>query len=123
MNINELKNQGYEGSCDVDLSISLFEYGLIHKQINDNEYKFVYGVSIDNDNYILFDTATYSENEFAELIEQGGWFDINSILSSTGCSKNDWLKLPLYMRIHDCLRYYGYLNIFGDPGRTFEIIN
>ena len=114
---------GYSGSVDVDLKTSLFEYGLIHKQEENGDFKFIYGVSPDeNRNYFLFDYGFYNEIDFADLIENS-WFSLSGILSSVGMTKDEWLKLPLPSRIFDCIAYYGHENIFGSSYTPFEIID
>ena len=120
--LSDYKKQGYVGSVDVNIEISLYEYGLIHKKLKDGSYIFVYGVTVNEDNeYTEFDDSTFTEKEFEELIEKGGWFELNDILSFCDIKKEEWLKLPLYQRIYDSFLFHGYENIFGTSYGGYEI--
>lgn len=119
--ITDYENAGFTG-VDVNLSVSLFEYGLIwHENDQDGDTKFIYGVSFDDNlNYTAFDFGFYNENSFKELIEDS-WFDLKGILSFGGVDLNTWLKLSLGQRIFDCIAYHGYENIFGSSYNYIEI--
>ena len=121
MYLSHFKKKGFEGSVDMDLAISLYEYGLLHRTYK-NHTAFVHGVHFNSNTneWIEFENADMTEDEFIELIEPS-WFELNNVLSFIGQTKNQWLKLPLHQRVSDCLDYYGYENIFGSSYGGFEI--
>ena len=120
MYFSELKKTGYKGSVDGSLDISLYEYGLVHKKTKTG-YDFIHGTTSDGETYLKFDHASMTEEEFDDMIKPGGWFNLDSILSYVGLTSEEWKKLPLPSRVHDCIRYYGHENIFASVGYEFEI--
>lgn len=100
---------------DANKEISLFEYGLLIapyiKDGSKDEYFVVY--SIGNG---LFDTGYKHEHELNDLINGKEWADkesIDSFLSFTGQSLDEWLQMSMVHKLHDCLNYWGYENIMG----------
>ena len=120
MYLSGIKKQGFEGSVDCSIEISLYEYGLVHKKTKEG-FDFIHGVDVNHESdFFTFDRASFTEEEFQDLIEDGRWFDVNAVLSFVGQTLDEWLKFPLPTRIHDCMSYYGQDNIFGESS-GFEI--
>jgi len=107
--ITKLKTEGYMG-CDASLDISLFEYGLAWKE-TDEEYIFIYGVAMDGSEYNRFQKTEHNKN--MDIYEEYSWADFASLLSSFGCTKDEWDKRDLPNKISDLLWQYGYENVFG----------
>ena len=112
--------EGYSGP-DIDLEISLFEYGLIWNKQEDGEYHFVHrvyraDVGIGGE---WFDSCTMSKQDFDIMVDED-WFEANKFCDFIGCSVAD-LKSQFPSIMLSVLHYYGPLNIFGDSYTPFEI--
>ena len=120
--LNELISEGYTG-IDYNPEISLFEYGLLCKQTN-NELHCFYGIGSDNGyEYNTFDCGYVTLKEINQLPYELSK-DINDFLSYLGISENGWKTDNNYIhKLFSLLSYYGYLNIFGDSYDSFEIEN
>ena len=115
--LTTLETEGYEG-IDVNLGISLFEYGFIWK-LKDGVYTFIYGVSVDNEgNYNSFDFGTFDEtlNPKKEFY----WANFENVEAETG---NNMENLPLYYVINDLVNFYGYECVFGSAYFPFQIVD
>lgn len=111
-------DNNYEG-LDVDLEISLFEYGLIWT-IRENDYHFIYGIDLDDTGYIKFSWGDIPIN--CDVQKEYDWAEFHEICDYVGMSLDDWLALSLPLKINDLLSYYGYENVFGtDYWGGFEI--
>ena len=110
----------YKG-VDGSLEVSLYEYGLIWKTINNEEYKFIYGVDIDDKGfYNKFDYAYLSKKDFVDIFND--WGNKSDIESFTGEKFDTWIESFPHC-VFDMLGYYGCCNVFGSSYNTFEIIN
>jgi hypothetical protein len=112
---DKLEKQGFEG-IDVNLEISLIDYGILAVYNDQNkDYLFIYGVDSNEKGYTKFDTSHITEQEVDEfLTDPQTWVNPDSVLLFTGMKINEWLNLPVIMKVKDLLDYYGYQNIFGD---------
>jgi hypothetical protein len=132
MKLKEL--EGYEGG-DVDLEASLYEYGLIWKEIPEEkffidprnpdaptfntEYEFIFGIDFGEERYLTFDNVRMSKAGFIELLRES-WIDLPGVLKF--CSRSfDGLIKDFPSSISIMLDYYGYQNIFGDSPCPFMI--
>jgi len=116
---SELENEGFEG-CDADLDISLYEYGLIWKKEEDDNYLFYYGTSLNNvGEYYLFDFAHMSKEDWIELLNES-WVNMNDVLSFCDIKKKDFINNFPY-DVNTMIMYYGYENIFGSSYNPFKI--
>lgn len=112
------QNPDFEG-IDVSHEISLFEYGLLVRKTPDKngDHSVIYGINVDNDgNYIGFGQVWTNEKEIDAYIlgdEFPSEGDIIGFLDSIGMEKENWLKLPIEIKIYDLLNYWGHENIFG----------
>ena len=96
---------------DVDIEISLHEYGFAYEDKGD-EIRFWLGIGYDeNRDYDKFDWLDLPKN--TDILKEFDWVDINDVLSFTGMSLNDWLELPLWMKFHDLVQYYGYIEFIN----------
>ncbi len=124
--LSDYEKERYEG-VDVSLEISLFEYGILWKLIDEEqeEYKFIYGVGLkESENgfeYSLFDWATMGKKEWVELLEED-WVELDEVCNFCGMSKEE-IKNNWPYGIYDLISYYGYENVFGSSYYPFEIKN
>lgn len=118
--LSDLKN--FEGS-DINIHTSLFEYGLIWREIKTGEYKgeylFIYPIEFQENEYgellpISFDSSSLSvENIKADF----DWCDFSDVESFTGSSLENTAR-----SISDLVTYYGTQEIFGASyGQGFKI--
>jgi hypothetical protein len=114
MTITKYEDEGYKG-VDKSLDISLFEYGMIWKELENDEFRFIYRI---NDK--LFDYGFFSEKEYKSLLEDS-WFKLVDVLNCAGLSVEEFNSLSLPQRVFDIVNYYGYENIFGSCYDGFEI--
>ena len=112
--------RAFEG-CDASLEISLFEYGLIWKQVG-KDYKFIYGVGLEAN------TSDYNQFDYGfmaidtNIKEECDWInDWTGILSFVGLTDAEFMAMSLPQQISDLVAYYGYENIFGSSYYPFEI--
>ena len=119
--LKQYEDAGFDG-VDVSLDIALFEYGLIWQKTEPNEYKFIYGIGIDEDcNYNLFDYAFFSQEDWNDLLDNTDWFDTDAVCRYYGISKKQ-LKEGFPYTISDAISYYGFENIFGGSYDGFPIL-
>jgi hypothetical protein len=121
----------YEG-VDASLETSLYEYGLIWKEITPEgellptHYHFIYGDGLQETEsmdieYNLFDWADIPID--CNPVDEWDWVKWSDVAETSGMSKKDFLKMPLTMIVFDLIGYYGHENIFGASYYPFEIIN
>jgi len=105
--VSALESLGFCG-VDVDMGISLLEYGIAWLQ-RDDKYLFVYGVSYDErlHEYESFDTNIKLESKFDSDFS---WVDREDIRSF--CDKFDSLDYP--DKVDTIRHYYGHINTFGE---------
>ena len=102
-----LEKQGFTGT-DMDLETSLFEYGMIWKY-TDTEVIFLYNFPYDGEIHLYwcsFDLDLDFNHEF-------DWIEFDSFLSYSDTTKDEFDMLPLPIKIHDTVGYYGVENVFG----------
>lgn len=123
---SEYEREGFVG-CDICVRTSLYEYGLIWKQIKEDEYLFIYGVSYgdapdmdDGVGYNKFSYAYMTRADWDELFEPDSWCNVNEVASYTGLSveefKDHWPD-----EVHTMMMYYGHENIFGSSYGSYDI--
>jgi hypothetical protein len=95
---------------DVDIEISLHEYGFAYEDKGD-EIRIWLGIDCNEVGYDKFDWLDLPKN--TDILKEFDWVDINDVLSFTGMSLNDWLELPLWMKFHDLVQYYGYIEFIN----------
>jgi hypothetical protein len=120
--LSDCRRRGFEGSVDADLDISLYEYGLIHKEEKDGRYLFIYGVDteLDSENHRTFDYAHFDEDDFKDVVS-GSWFSLSAVLNCVGMPEDRWRAMPLPNRVYDLMCFYGRECVFGSSGVPFEI--
>jgi hypothetical protein len=100
---------------DKSREISLFEYGFIAQKTTKDypdEYFVVYKIYDD-----AYGTGYKRESELDDLINGDDWADVDDIkgfLNFVGMSKEDWLELPFWKKLSDCLNYWGCSNVIGE---------
>jgi len=116
------RKRGFDGSVDMDLDVSLYEYGLIHRVERDGRYYFIYGVQTDPEIGIFcgFSDSHFDENDFEDIVSSS-WFSIAAVLSCVGMTEENWRAMPLPNRVHDLMCFYGRECVFGSSGVPFEI--
>ncbi len=121
--ISKLKKEGYNGP-DASLDISLFEYGIAWKTI-DEQILFIYQIQAGDgrDKVAKFERVFF--NATLNVYHEFNWIkseDWNTFYNSFGTSKELWDELPLPMKIYDLFNQFGYENIFGSSyWEGFEI--
>jgi hypothetical protein len=105
-----LEAQGYKG-MDACLATSLFEYGLIWRDIGD-EFIFIYNhPSISGS----FDRCSMKKD--LNIAKEYDWVDWNNFYKYLGNNSweeaEKWTKTPLPLKIWDLRNYYGVEEIFG----------
>lgn len=120
--LSDCRRRGFEGSVDADIDISLYEYGLIHKQEKDGRFLFIYGFGTDSEtgNFNTFDYAHFDEDDFEDIVSSS-WFSLEGILRCVGMTEEQWKSLPLQNRVSDLISYYGNECVFGSAGEPFGI--
>lgn len=122
----------YQGG-DINLWISLYENGLIWKEIPEEEffydpielnhttkYEFVYSVGYDDECNITFGTGTMNQKEFTTLLKED-WINLSGLLSF--CNRSfQGLVDDFPQSVGILIDYYGYNNIFGDSICPFPIV-
>jgi hypothetical protein len=104
--IEKLEKLKFEG-IDVTLAISLFEYGLVWKDLEETkETLFIYRI---NDS--SFDRCTFKSD--LDVFNEFDWVEWDSFLETQGETMDEWKDRSLGQKIFDLLNYYGYENIFG----------
>jgi len=126
INIEEFS--GYDG-VDVDIDISIFEYGIAWKEIPfetfiygdklKKKYEFIYGTEYGESRYVRFDRITMDEFEFLDLIYDS-WIEVKNVLGFTGLTEKEFVD-SFPHAIHDLYNYYGYIEIFGESYGGFKI--
>lgn len=100
---------------DASLEISLFEYGLLCKQLPERDYEDEYFCLYKFTDEV-YDTGHITEKQVNGYI-LGTEFpkpeDIASFLSYVGMAANEWIEESLVNKISDLLRYWGTENIMG----------
>jgi len=112
---NYLEKQGFEG-IDINLSISLFEYGLIWKQFKYNtkkrgrrgEYLFLYGTKENDKGY--YTDYDYAYIKPCDIKKEFDWVDFKAVNSFLG---QDIMELDFPYQIKALFDYYGRMEIFG----------
>ena len=124
-NLEDFKD--YEG-IDISPKISLYEYGLMCKKYDKDypdEYHVIYGVECDDrGNFNLFESAYKRESELDNLVLGKEWLDqrgIESFFNTIDTPIGEWLKLPFYMKLHDLVSHFGFMDILGSVYYGFEI--
>lgn len=111
---DKLNSKDYEG-VDVDLTISLGEYGIIGKSLPDNQYKVLYKVNYKGQDYYTFHTI--DKHYIADLM-----YSIDQrFLDYVDQDFETWLKLPIINQLQDLVNYHGYMNIFGDMRDNYTL--
>jgi hypothetical protein len=131
--LKQLEAEGYRGA-DASLEISLFEQGLVWRELVDEdtkkpEYRFIYGTEVDDQGrYAKFDWAWLPAD--VDPGKEWNWVDWPSVLVYVGMLDEggdeqealaEWMLLPLERQVQDLLGYYGYGNVFGTAYHPFKI--
>ena len=110
--------RGYSGP-DIDIETSLAEYGIIWKEVKKDEYRFVYGIGFNKEDYggetyyTLFDYGYFNRRLWMELCAEG-WFSIEAFAEYCGMSPNDIVNSDYwYSLIPSAISYHGAENIFS----------
>jgi hypothetical protein len=111
---------------DVDIEISLKEYGLAWIISSDEETLFYYGIRHNGTEYVMFDFCAL--NPKMDIKQEYDWIkkeDWADIYDYTGQNEEEWNTLPFVEKISYLHNYYGSENIFGATyweGLTYDEI-
>ena len=116
--------RGFEGP-DCDIATDLFEYGLAWKEVRKDEYKFIYGVNVKEENhdivYNRFDYAYMTKRDYLSLINES-WIKIDRVLNYSGLDR-EFAENGFPHFVHNLILYHGAENIFGSSySEGFEIL-
>lgn len=102
----------WEGG-DVNLEISLGEYGMAMAQLDEDEWAIVYGIEADdNCNYTKFICDTFSYKTWLEEVhDPKSWVDWESVCECMGMEPAEVESTP-YRLFDALLSYYSYQNFF-----------
>jgi hypothetical protein len=123
--IEMTKKLGFYG-IDASSDISLFEYGLLGREITEYQcsiipakyFQLIHVIDWQEyENPLCYDISTYSEDEIKELINED-WFNKKSFFSFIGMDESEWLKIDAVSKIYDMISYTGNENIFGTSYHT-----
>lgn len=117
--IGAYEKSGFEG-VDVNLRTSLFEYGLIWKEEEPGVFLLIYGVGHDGEEYNLFDSVPYREEDFIDLCNND-WFSVKDIAKMSGQDIDQWTEQPLPYRLYDAAHCYGCEDVFGPSYYPFKV--
>ena len=110
VNFDKLEKMNFYGT-DVNLEISLMEYGLICREW-ENSYQFIYVTEWKGyEEPELFDVSILSDSEINEVFDDLN--DDNGMLNFVGMEETEWKELPTIHKVSDLISYWGYENIFG----------
>lgn len=127
------KHNGYEG-CDVDLEISLREYGLIWGKNNmceEDEYHFIYYVGdyeYQDDKgkmhmFPMYDHSYLTKHDFRNMVIDNNWYDFDDVKSFVGFDGTVEEYVDNFPNnVNESISYYGHQNIFGSCYDRFPII-
>ena len=94
---------------DVDLEISLFEYGILTSK--DNKISII-GVGKKDDSYNQFITTNFTDENIKETINERS-FSKKGFFSYLGTKEVNWLKLAIPIKLRDLVSYYNWDNFFS----------
>ena len=103
----------YEG-VDSDLLTSLEEYGFVARPITvdyDDEYFVIY--KIDENQY---GSGHIRESKLDAIVNGTEWAseeDVDSMLETTGSSKEEWMNLSFISKLSDLISYWGTESVIG----------
>jgi len=125
-----LHDAGFSG-IDVSAEISLIEYGLLVKYVNNGGGPFlscIVGVGLCDDGgiYNRFDSFSIDVKELKNFFKQNSWASEKAVLDCCGCTKKQWRAASLVSRLFDLIGYYGYENILGSsyyPKKLADMVN
>jgi hypothetical protein len=106
-------DKNYQGT-DVNLEISLEEYGFVARPITvdyADEYFVIY--KMDDNQY---GSGHIRESELDAIVNGTEWAsedDVNSMLETVGASKQEWMDLHFTSKFSDLVSYWGTENIMG----------
>lgn len=118
--ISLLEAQGWEG-VDVDLGISLYDYGLVWRTLpEENRTLFLFNVSYSvNDSKSLFARDSFdNDTNFREKFD---WINWPGFLGTMGLDEEEWLDQSIGLKVYDLLNYVGYANVFGKGHFLFNV--
>ena len=104
----------WEGG-DVNMEISVGEYGFAIAQIDEDEWAIVYGVAIDdNCNFTEFICDTFSFQSWLEEVRSPrSWVDMDAVCECIGLSREEVESTP-YRLFDALLSCYNYENFFSN---------
>jgi len=116
--------RGYDGT-DIDIGISLKEYGIAWKKISENEYKFIYGVDVveteyHDIEYSRFDWSIVPRRDWDSL-QSESWYEADRVAEFAGISVESLAEFEPY-NIYAAIQYHGSENILGSSYYSFEIL-
>jgi hypothetical protein len=106
------KDRSWHG-CDMSKAISLFEQGLLIRHVSKNKgWQCLYKNSVCPN---MFSFGWTSEEILEEVLTTGWAKNKRKKLMENSCSYwEEWVELPMIIRIDDFIAYFGTLELFGE---------
>ena len=114
--------RGYEG-LDINIEVSLADYGIAWKKTKKDTYRFVYGVAIaDSGRWVHFVSAPMSRKDWQELCDES-WFKIADVAKFADMTTDELRNAENWpSNVQSAIAYHGSENVFGlDYGEGFVI--
>lgn len=122
MTIEQLEKDGFSG-LDVNLSISLADYGLAWK-VENGEIRFIYGTGIgENDiGETIHNRFSWGWLEIGDFDREFNWIGKMEISRFIGLTMEEFSELDFLEKVIIAYQYYGGMEIFGESyGNDFEV--
>lgn len=110
---NKLESQGYEG-IDASLVISLFEQGLVVKELENDRYEIIFAVEyneLGQPNKFVVESV---DADLTNNVIEESWFDRDGFFDFVGDNLDQWKNRRFVVQLHDLMHYYDYRNFFGN---------
>ena len=110
--VEKLESQGYYG-IDVSLRVSLFEQGLVVKELSNNDYECIFAVGYTESGQCNRFAVEDVDGDLPHNVINENWFELEGFLGFVGDDLEQWKNRSFVVKLHDLIHYYGHQNIVG----------